>query len=235
MSVFQLKQFNVNQADVSMKIGTDAMVLGAWAPVNDAETILDIGTGTGILALMLAQRSDAFTIDAVEIDAKTFERAVENFEHSPWADRLFCYHASIQEFADEIDETYDFIISNPPYFEINQTTGINPRTTARQTHHLNHSTLLKVTKQLLHPNGSCAFSLPFVSEQPLIAEAENLGFKVYKILRMKDKADTSYSRSFLQLGFGDKPTQTETLVLKEDSGAYSADFKALTQAFYPMF
>ncbi len=83
MSVFQLKQFNVNQADVSMKIGTDAMVLGAWAPVNKAESILDIGTGTGILALMLAQRSDAFTIDAVEIDAKTFERAVENFEHSP--------------------------------------------------------------------------------------------------------------------------------------------------------
>ncbi len=95
--------------------------------------------------------------------------------------------------------------------------------------------MLKVTKQLLHPNGSCAFSLAFPSEQPLIAEAENLGFKVHKILRMKDKADALYTRSFLQLGFEDKPTQTETLVLKEDNGAYSSDFIALTQAFYPMF
>src|SRR5690606_15876881 len=101
-----------------MKIGTDGILLGAWVALKDPYSILDIGAGTGIIGLMMAQRSDAGLIDAIEIDADAYEQCVDNFENSPWGDRLFCYHASLDEFAEEMDEEkYDLIISNPPYYE----------------------------------------------------------------------------------------------------------------------
>ena len=100
-----------------MKIGTDAVLLGAWSSLkNNPFSVLDIGSGTGVLSLMLAQRSNSEIIDALEIDANAYEQCVENFENSPWSDRLFCYHASLQEFVDEIEENYDLIISNPPFY-----------------------------------------------------------------------------------------------------------------------
>ena len=103
-----------------MKIGTDGVLLGAWTPVDhNPLSILDIGTGTGVIALMLAQRCDAELVDALELDEDAYEQAVENFEASPWGDRLFCYHAHLYEFATEIEDTYDLITCNPPFFEGN--------------------------------------------------------------------------------------------------------------------
>ena len=114
---FKFKEFTINQDQCAMKIGTDGVLLGAWTSIKENPySILDIGTGTGIIALQLAQRTDAETIDAIEIDDKAYEQAVENFENSDWGDRLFCYHASLEEFVAEIDEKYDLIISNPPFF-----------------------------------------------------------------------------------------------------------------------
>ena len=103
-----------------MKVGTDGVLLGAWCAVDDfPDSILDVGSGTGLIALMMAQRTDAMTIDAVEIDEQAYEQTVENFEQSDWGDRLFCYHSSFQEFAEEMaeeEEQYDLIISNPPFY-----------------------------------------------------------------------------------------------------------------------
>ena len=114
---FHFKEFSILQDQCAMKVGTDGVLLGAWVKVADnTESILDIGTGTGLIALQMAQRSGAETIDALEIENKAFEQAVENFETSSWADRLYCYHTSLQEFAEEIEEQYDLIVSNPPYF-----------------------------------------------------------------------------------------------------------------------
>ena len=114
---FQFKEFIVAQDRCAMKIGTDGVLLGAWVDVPEhINSILDIGTGTGLIALQLAQRSDAEIIDALEIEPQAFEQAVENFENSPWSDRLFCYHASFQNFVSEIDDKYDLIVSNPPFF-----------------------------------------------------------------------------------------------------------------------
>ncbi|MFZ2429820.1 MAG: methyltransferase, partial [Lutibacter sp.] len=117
MKAFQFKQFNIQQDKTAMKVGTDGVLLGAWANLDfNPNSILDIGAGTGLIALMMAQRSDSETIDAIELNDAAYEQTVENFENSDWGDRLFCYHASLDEFTDEIDEKYDFIISNPPFY-----------------------------------------------------------------------------------------------------------------------
>ena len=119
-TLFKFKEFSIHQDKTAMKIGTDAVLLGAWVFLeNEIDSILDVGSGTGIIALMLAQRSFALIIDAVEIDNDAYEQTVTNFENSNWGDRLYCYHSSFQNFADEIaeeDETYDLIISNPPFY-----------------------------------------------------------------------------------------------------------------------
>src|SRR5690625_3097195 len=124
---FKFKQFTVHQDLAAMKIGTDGVLLGAWTSLNPhPDSILDIGTGTGVIALMLAQRSDAELIDALEIDPDAHLQAVENFENSPWGNRLFCYHASLQEFLEEAESIiedgtepplqYDLITCNPPFY-----------------------------------------------------------------------------------------------------------------------
>ena len=104
---FQFKEFSVHQDQCAMKIGTDSVLLGAWTSINNPYSILDIGAGTGVLSLMLAQRSNAQQIEAIEIDESAYEQCSENFENSPWNDRLFCYHASLLEFVEEVDETFD--------------------------------------------------------------------------------------------------------------------------------
>lgn len=218
-----------------MKVGTDAMVLGSWTQVEEAETILDIGTGTGILALMLAQRSEAFNIDAIEIDDDAFEEAVTNFENSPWGDRLFCYHTSIQEFAEEIDDQYDLIVCNPPYFSPAEIESYTGRNVARQTHLLNHLTLVKNTVQLLSESGSCAFSLPFESEAFFIELAQSQNLFLQRRLRMKDRENTDMVRSFLQFGKKAKPLEDEILILKNSDLTYSNQFIELTIDFYTIF
>lgn len=232
---FRFKEFTVEQSRSAMKVGTDAMILGSWTQVEEAETILDIGTGTGILALMLAQRSEAFTIDAVEIDADAYEEAVTNFENSPWGDRLFCYHASLQAFAQEMDDTYDLIVCNPPYFSPSEIESYTGRNVARQTHLLNHLTLIKNTVQLLSESGSCAFSLPYESEAFFIELAQSQNLFLQRRLRMKDRENTEMVRSFLQFGKTAKPLEDEILILKNTDSTYSSQFIELTIDFYTIF
>ncbi len=234
-NAFRLKEFTVEQSRSAMKVGTDAMILGSWTQVEEAETILDIGTGTGILALMLAQRSEAFTIDAVEIDADAYEEAVTNFENSPWGDRLFCYHASLQAFAQEIDDTYDLIVCNPPYFLPSEIESYTGRNVARQTHLLNHLTLIKNTVQLLSESGSCAFSLPYESETFFIELAQSQNLFLQRRLRMKDRENSDMVRSFLQFGKTVKPLEDEILILKNSDLTYSNRFIELTIDFYTIF
>ena len=146
---FQFKQFSVAQDHCAMKVGTDAVLLGAWSALDHTpKTILDIGAGTGILALMMAQRSSAELIDALEIDADAYEQCVHNFETSDWGDRLFCYHASLEEFVNEIDDTYDLIISNPPFYTDSYKSGNEMRNKARFEEALPFEELLDLFTQI---------------------------------------------------------------------------------------
>ena len=129
---FKFKQFTIRNDATAMKVGTDGVLLGAWASLEgNPRAVLDIGAGTGLIALMLAQRSQAESIDALEIDAGAFQQCVENFEDSPWSDRLFCYHCGLEEFAAEIDESYDLILSNPPFYREEVSSGNPARDAAR--------------------------------------------------------------------------------------------------------
>ena len=131
--IFQFKQFTIHQDQCAMKVGTDGVLLGAWISLqHQPESILDIGAGTGLIALQLAQRSTAGLIDAIELDEDAYEQCVANFEASPWGDRLFCYHAGFDEFVDEMDEQYDLIVSNPPFYAEEVSSGNTSRDQARQ-------------------------------------------------------------------------------------------------------
>ena len=134
---FQFKQFTVHQDRCAMKVGTDGVLLGAWTSLeHQPDSILDIGAGTGLIALQMAQRSPAELIDAIELDEAAYEQCVANFEASAWSDRLFCYHAGLDEFVDEIDDQYDLIVSNPPFYSENVSSGDASRDQARQNNSL---------------------------------------------------------------------------------------------------
>ena len=159
---FHFKKFSVLQDQCAMKVGTDSVLLGAWSSLKHApKSILDIGAGTGVLALIMAQRSSAEIIDALEIDAEAYEQCVYNFENSDWGDRLFCYHAALKDFTVEIEDSYDLIISNPPFFTDNFKSGNEARDKARFEEALPFEQLLNSASKLLTKSGQLNVVIPF--------------------------------------------------------------------------
>ena len=168
MKQFKFKHFAIDQDRCAMKIGTDSVLLGAWAALDaNPYSILDIGAGTGVLALMLAQRSGSELIDAIEIDDDAYEQCVDNFESSPWGDRLFCYHASLEEFVNEIDDTYDLIISNPPFYSDTYKSDNVQRDLARFVDAMPFRELIESVSKLLSPQGQFSVIIPFSEEKRL--------------------------------------------------------------------
>jgi len=230
---FVFKEFAVNQNRCAMKIGTDGVLLGAWTLINhNPFSILDIGTGTGILALMLAQRSHAETIEAIEIDDDAFEQAAENFENSPWGDRLFCYHAGFNEFVEEIDDKYDLIISNPPFYSENYKTDNPQRDLARFTDALPFEHLLYGTAKLLDDNGKASFIIPFSEETNFISIAEKMNLYPNRITRVKGSNTTEIKRSLLEFSFTKTTIDTSELIIELNRHQYTEDYINLTKDFY---
>ena len=232
---FTFKQFTVHQDKCAMKIGTDGVLLGAWADPRNAFSILDIGSGSGVVSLQMAQRSFAEVIDAVEIDADAFEQTVENFERSDWGDRLFCYHASLQEFAKEMeDEEYDFIISNPPFYNSTfKSEGISEkRALARHTENLSFDILLDATAKLLSEIGACAFVIPFQYEDKFLKLAEQVELFPNRITRVKGTQDTPIKRSLLQFSFIKTEPEISELVVEIDRHVYTPEYIDLVKDFY---
>jgi len=228
---FHFKEFTVHQDKCAMKIGTDGVLLGAWCDVNKANSILDIGTGSGLIALMMAQRSDAELIDAVEIEPEAYEQAVENFEESPWGDRLFCYHASVQELAEEIEEKYDLIISNPPYFQSDEQVQ-GKRQLARQTVSLGYTELLLSTSKLLNSSGLANFIIPFAEEERFLKIALDLGLFPSRITRVKGASSAPIKRSLIALNLMAVQTKIDELILEKERHQYTDAYKEMVQDFY---
>ena len=230
---FQFKQFKVQQNNCAMKVGTDAVLLGAWASINHKPlSILDIGAGTGILSLMLAQRSDAEIIDAIEIDDNTYEQCVENFESSIWGDRLFCYHASLIEFVEEIEDTYDLIICNPPFYSEDYKTKNKQRDLARFADAMPFKNLIESVSKLLHKNGVFSIIIPYSEHDNFIALASNFKLYANKILHVKGNPDSKIKRSLIEFSFKPSTIKKENLVIETTRHNYTDDYIALTKDFY---
>lgn len=234
MSTFQFKKFSVNQDRCAMKVGTDGVLLGAWTPLDhDPYNILDIGTGTGLIALMLAQRCYAEQVDALEVDADAFEQAVDNFEQSPWNDRLFCFHASLDDFMDDLqDEEYDLIVSNPPFYTEQVSSGNASRDMARQNASLPFEDLCEAAGILLSDIGVLAVIIPFKEEEKFLQLAAENELYPYKITRVKGTPESEIKRSLLALRRdAQKTPEVDELVLEIRRQLYTNEYIQLTRDF----
>lgn len=230
---FKFKEFTINQDQCAMKIGTDGVLLGAWTSIKEnPHSILDIGTGTGVIALQLAQQTNAETIDAIEIDDKAYEQAVENFENSDWGDRLFCYHASLEEFVTEIDEKYDLIVSNPPFYTDEFESENNARNKARFTSSLSFLTLLNGVSHLLSTAGLFSVIVPFKEEQNFIQLASKVNLFPVRICRVKGTPIAETKRSLLELSFLESDLITTELIIENSRHQYTKDYVEVVRDFY---
>jgi len=233
MAIFKFKQFTIRQDKTTMKVGTDGVLLGAWVKINqDVNSILDIGAGTGIIALQMAQRSNAERIDAIEIAPQAYEQAVENFESSKWSDRLFCYHGSLQTFTVEIEEQYDLIVSNPPFFKRDNQIKDKGRAKARQNTTLSYADLLRCSAKLLSEKGRCAFIIPFLEEQKFLDLALENNLYPQRISHVKGHKTAAIKRSLLQLSFTKSNPIIDELVIEISRHNYTDAYKNLVKDFY---
>ena len=233
---FQFKEFSIFQDKTAMKVGTDGVLLGAWCSVdNYPDSVLDIGSGTGVVSLMIAQRSDAMTIDAVEIEENAYEQTVENFEESDWSDRLYCYNATFQEFATEMadeDETYNLIVSNPPFYNDDFKTEDEARNKARFTTSLSFEELIIGVSKLLSSEGSFETILPFKEEKNFIELARKYNLYLTKICRVKGNTTSDIKRSLMSFSFQETTIIEEELTIETSRHNYTEDYINLTKDFY---
>ncbi|AFL81081.1 putative O-methyltransferase [Aequorivita sublithincola DSM 14238] len=242
MKPFKFKQFTVEQDRCAMKIGTDGVLLGAWVSIkNNPFSILDIGAGTGIIALQLAQRSYAEMVDAIEIDGNAFEQCVDNFENSPWGDRLYCYHASLEEFMEEIEDKYDLIISNPPFYSpplpaasppIGEKKIPNSRKLARFNDALPFDELIESVSLLLSDEGIFSVIIPRKEEESFIKMASEVNLFPNRICRVRGNETSEEKRSMLEFSFEKNLIKIENLTIEISRHDYTDDYKNLVREFY---
>ncbi|TLV01243.1 tRNA1(Val) (adenine(37)-N6)-methyltransferase [Dyadobacter luticola] len=236
-SSFQFKQFTIQQDQCAMKVCTDACVLGAWADVVDADRILDIGAGTGLLSLMVAQRNSYAMIDAVEIDAEAFYQAGENVEKSPFHERITLYHSAVQEF--ETEHHYDVIITNPPFFQADLLSPVDQKNLARHAGSLGFEELLQTIERLLKPDGRFNILLPVEEGNIFRKKAEAAGWHLTKELNLCHQEDKKAFRqlmTFSKQHLAENEPEAETLhIYQEDGKTYHPAFKDLLKDFYLIF
>ncbi|MFT8210986.1 MAG: tRNA(1)(Val) (adenine(37)-N(6))-methyltransferase TrmN [Symbiopectobacterium sp.] len=230
---FTFKQFFVAHDRCAMKVGTDAILLGAWSAALQNGRVLDIGCGSGIISLMLAQRSpDAVIIDAVELETEASMQAQENRLASPWASRIVVVNADIVNFAAQTTSRYALIVSNPPYFPPGSACRTQELSTARYTESLSHETLLHCAAMLLAPEGCFCVVLPISVASDFCTTACHQGWWVRQRLVVREKADGKPHRQLLALSKQAGACDTQALIVRADDGSYSCDFRALTNDFY---
>lgn len=230
---FKFKQFVVSQDKCAMKVGTDGVLLGAWTSIEKQPfSILDIGSGTGIISLMLAQKCSAELIDAIEIDDDAYEQCSENFENSSWNDRLFCYHASLEQFTDEIEDKYDLIISNPPFYSDDFKSTNTKRDVARFEDSMPFGHLIKSVSKLLSETGIFSVIIPYKEEEHFINLASKTNLFPNRITRVKGNSTSDLKRSLIEFSFSKNEIQINELIIETERHQYTQDYINLTKDFY---
>ncbi len=233
---FQFKQFTVYHDKCAMKVGTDGVLLGAWADVEGVTHALDIGTGSGLVALMIAQRSNA-SVTGIDIDKGAYTQSKENFERSEWTNRLQVYHKSLQEFANNyVGEKFDLIVSNPPYFQNSYKPPRKDRSLARHSDQLTLKELIENADRLLSEEGKLSLVLPFETRDNLWVIAKERGLVVTKFTAVYPKPGKPAKRCLFQLErHVDARKEDELWIEEGDRHEYSEGFKRLLKGFYLAF
>ncbi len=227
-SYFQFKQFRIEQGGSGMKVTTEGCILGSWVNAENATNILDIGAGTGLLSLMIAQRSKA-NIDAVEIDENAAEQTKLNFKNSPWSDRLQLYPNSIQNFKSE--NKYDLIVSNPPFFSNHLKNQNQQKNNAIHDDLLNQEDLLNSISNLLQDNGNAYILLPEHESKQLEINAKKLGLHIIEKLEVYNQPNGRVFRVISKLSKKHLEQTIEQLIIREGN-EYSGVFKKLLKEYY---
>lgn len=234
---FRFKRFTVQQTRAAMKVGFDGILLGAWTAVGGCRQILDVGTGTGLVALMLAQRSRKGTaIDAIDIDQAAAEEAFENFRASPWSQQLSVKHLSLEDFANDPIEEYDLVVCNPPYFAGADNNSNVARSKARNSRSLDLETLFATSHKVLSKNGQSSVIVPMELAQTCRNAANRFGWVAQRELQVRSLPGRPVHRTLLQFGPGANRAQTvEELTIEREHHVYSDEFRALARDFYLAF
>lgn len=219
-----------------MKVGIDGVMLGAWANIENAANILDVGTGTGLIAIMLAQRNANASIDAVEIDGMACEQAMENAANCMWKERINIIHGKFQTFANIVQKRYDLIVSNPPYFIASLQSPEMQRTVARHSTLLNQDDLLSGIAKILAEKGKFCAIFPYIEANIFIAKAAAINIFCNKKTNVKPNYEKPVKRILLEFS-RDKQKLSETTICIEtdERHNYSNEYKALTKDFYLKF
>jgi tRNA1Val (adenine37-N6)-methyltransferase len=230
-TTFHFRQFTVHQDKCAMKVGTDSVLLGSWINPGESADILDIGTGSGIIALMLAQKSFA-QIDAVDVDGNACKQAEENFRISPWLDRLHVIHQSFQDYSKSTLKKYDLIVSNPPYFHHASKPSEESRLNARHGDLLCFAELTDGVKRLLSDNGRFCLILPFKEGNEFIDIAMRNGLFCQELVRIKTKADKQEKRFIMEFTFKFRTIKESELIIQDNETTFSKEYIELTKDYY---
>jgi tRNA1Val (adenine37-N6)-methyltransferase len=235
-NAFTFKKFTIKQEICTMKVNTDGILLGAWADISNAKKILDIGTGTGVIALMIAQRNELAKIIGIDIDDNSCLEAAENVANSIFRDNVKIIHTSIQTFSNASDEHYDLIISNPPFFTGGTFSANENKANVRHTIKLPHGDLLNAVTTLLSPTGNFALILPYIEGLRFIELAERSNLHLTHCTEVKHKSNKPVERLLINLSKIKQKLSNNEIMIKEDDGnTYSKEFIALTKDFYQHF
>lgn len=253
---FQFKQFTIYHDKCAMKVGTDGVLLGAWANTNNPKHILDIGSGSGLISLMLAQRFATAYITGVEIEENGYQQSIENVSQSPFANRIKIHNHSIQEYANSrvnsisstksnaksqdsrlmpfigAPSSFDLIVSNPPFFHGAHTTGNINRDLARHSSGLLPQDLWKAVTLLSHENTVFCVILPILEGESFIQLANDFQWKLHQRINVKGQPNTKVKRLLLQFGQQEVPLRESSLIIEKQRGNYTSEFTKLVKAFY---
>jgi len=227
---FRFKKFSLSHANSAQKVGTDSVILGAWLKADAPQKILDVGSGCGLLAFMMAQRFLQAQIIGVEKDLPSCLESLQNLESSPFKEQVSFIKADFAQW--ESKEQFDLIVSNPPYFESGQATDRPARDNARRQKSLSHAILLQQMKKHLSPTGSIHLILPPMEAKSFIENAKNQELYLSRFCALKSRANTETKRCLFSLSRTESTYQNEELILYCEDGARHPQHTQLTQDFY---
>ncbi len=232
-NTFHFKQFSVKQDRCAMKVNTDGVLLGTWASGRGAARILDIGTGTGVIALMLSQQNPEAKITAIDIDEKAYLQAKENFAASLWNKNLVAQHIGLQNFSNETK--FDVIISNPPYFIQDYKTEDEAKNVAKHSTALSYDELLEGINRLLSDNGKAFLIIPIFNLPLLQTKAENLEIYLTKLTEVTAVESKPPYVVLIQLERERREVVKSHLLIQKATGEFTQEYKELTKEYYLKF